>query len=322
MATTVTSSIGSGGDYSTIQAWEDACPANLVTNDEIWRGECKKETFGSATISGMTTDSTRYVELTTEAGASFMDDADVRTNPLRADAANGALLSLTLGAGLSILAAYTRVSKLQFKKTGWDNVMYSNSAATAWSMEHCILESTTALGYFETSGGNHTFKNIIFIMDTDGNAPACQFRNAGNYYLYNCTFVRPSNRTVYSNGIFADWANIYCYNCAVFGFSGFANGWTTGTHNATDVTISWGSDHQTSLTYADQFENASSASSTHDFRTKAGADLIDTGKDTSGDGVTTDISGEARGATYDIGVWEVASGGGGGPTFLPRVIFL
>ena len=38
MPTTTTKTIGSTGDYSTLQAWEDACPANLVTADEIWRG--------------------------------------------------------------------------------------------------------------------------------------------------------------------------------------------------------------------------------------------------------------------------------------------
>ena len=67
MPTTVVKSIGTTGrDYSTLQAWEDACPANLVSDDKIWKGECYNDSeFTSGLhVSGITTDSTRYVWLT------------------------------------------------------------------------------------------------------------------------------------------------------------------------------------------------------------------------------------------------------------------
>jgi len=310
VATIVTSSIGTGGDYSTPQAWEDACPSNLVTDDKVWRGECKNQTFtGGVTFSGVTTDATRYIELTTEAGASFRDHADAATNPLRLDTTKGATLEITSGGNsvVAILAANVRISKLQLLKSGgWDHLMYSSSAGPSWTMENCILENKVGgCGYHETSAGNHYIRNCIFIQDTSGNDFNIYFRNAGDYYLYNCVFVRPSNRTPYNKAIFADWANVYCYNTAAFGYLGFAQAWTDGTYNACDYAISFGSNNLGPLTYADQFENTSSASGTHDFRLKAGADLIDAGTDLSANGVTTDIIGTARGATYDIGAWEV-----------------
>ena len=96
-----THSIGTTGrDYSTLQAWEDACPANLVTDGNIWRGECYNDSeFSSSgtlvTIAGITTDATHYVELTTATGHSFQDHADVRTNALKYNQSNGVGLKTT-----------------------------------------------------------------------------------------------------------------------------------------------------------------------------------------------------------------------------------
>lgn len=321
MATTVTSTIGSTGDYSTLQAWEDACPSNLVTDDKIWRGEAQNQEFtANLSFGGVTTDSTRYIELTTVSGASFRDNSNVRTNALRYNASNGAAVNKSV----SILNAYVRISNFQIKETTYGSALYTNSSATSHRIENCILETTVdSVVYGETSGGTHTYKNVIFIHDTPStNKQSVQCRNAGNYYFYNCTNVRPSNRSATGNAWFGDWANMYFYNCAAFGFGAFSNGWSNGSHNASDNSISFGSSNQASLTYADQFETTTTASSAHDFRTKAGATLIDTGTDLSGSGVTDDISGTARGATYDIGAWEITGGGGGEEEFIPRVIFM
>jgi hypothetical protein len=94
MPTTVTKIIGTGGDYTTIAAWLAACPANLVTADQIWQGKLKNQTFNEAVVfSGITTDATRYIELTTDTGASFRDNASVRSNALRYNASNGAAIT-------------------------------------------------------------------------------------------------------------------------------------------------------------------------------------------------------------------------------------
>ena len=69
MATTVTKTIrASGGDYTTVSAWEagrQAANANLVTADVIEVGECYDDwetgLANTCTISGFTADSTRYL---------------------------------------------------------------------------------------------------------------------------------------------------------------------------------------------------------------------------------------------------------------------
>jgi len=56
--------------YSTLTTWDAACPADLVTDDSIWKGVGYNDsTFTVAvTISGITTDATRYVWLTVADG--------------------------------------------------------------------------------------------------------------------------------------------------------------------------------------------------------------------------------------------------------------
>ena len=93
MVTTVVKSIGTASrDYSTLQAWEDAAPANLVTADQVWKGECYNDSTFTAgvTISGITTDATRYIWLTAAAGQSFADHPE---NALDYNAANGVAIS-------------------------------------------------------------------------------------------------------------------------------------------------------------------------------------------------------------------------------------
>ena len=52
---------GGGGDYTTWQAWEDACSSDLVADGNNWIGEQIDEeitTSTTTTISGITTDAT------------------------------------------------------------------------------------------------------------------------------------------------------------------------------------------------------------------------------------------------------------------------
>jgi hypothetical protein len=70
MATTVTKLIkASGGDYTTITAFDAALPSSLVTSDEIWIGELADEDFADEDltlgggVSAGGTDATRYIVL-------------------------------------------------------------------------------------------------------------------------------------------------------------------------------------------------------------------------------------------------------------------
>src|SRR5262252_8013234 len=97
-----TSSIGSSGrTYSTIQAWEDACPANITASgtNEIWKGECYNDSEFSGivgqilTVGGITTDATHYLWLTTATGQGFKDAAGASNLPLRYDPTKGVACS-------------------------------------------------------------------------------------------------------------------------------------------------------------------------------------------------------------------------------------
>lgn len=73
MATTITKTIrASGGDYTSITAWEAAEQGDLVTLDQIKVGECYNDwptgKVETVTIDGSTTDSTRYMILTVASG--------------------------------------------------------------------------------------------------------------------------------------------------------------------------------------------------------------------------------------------------------------
>lgn len=313
MPTTVTHTIGSTGDYTTIALWFAACPANLVSSDQIWRGELLNEEFSSSstlvTISGITTDSTRYVELTVQAGASFADNANKLTNALRYNASNGAAIKRTgsFGYGINVSTSYTRLSRFMFQTSDPDGLYVT---ATNCQLSQIIAEglgNNSAL----TLGNGGVARNVIVIADTNTGIPGFQNSGGGTISLYNCAAVRPSNRTVGGTAFSAGFGAHVVKNCAAFGFStAFSANYSSGSNNATNLASIGGTGltaSQTSLTYADQFEQPSNASGTMDFRTKSGATLTGNGADTSGNGVTTDIVGTSLSAPYPIGVWQYAS---------------
>ena len=106
MTTTIVKSIGTaaGRDFTTIQAWADACPANLVTVDQVWEGQLYNDSefvvsssADAYKIDGKTTDATRFLRLTTGPGQSFTDNAGKLTSPLRYDATKGVGIRSTVG---------------------------------------------------------------------------------------------------------------------------------------------------------------------------------------------------------------------------------
>jgi hypothetical protein len=309
MATTVTKTIGPTGDYSTLQAWEDACPANLVTADEIWRGEVQNtEITGSngnlLTISGQTTDATRYVELTAVAGASFADHANKTTNPLRYNASVGAGIknSAAYGDVVVVSTNYTRISRLQFSDAEPGPTRALQVTGTNCVLDQLIIETRSN----PSLGGSDSVARNIFLLNRT-NSPLAAIATGGS--ILNCTFVRPSNAGNTTWGLVNNYTSITIRNTAIFGVDNFASVSFTGNNNASNATIGWGTSNQASLTYADQFEEPSAASGTQDFRTKAGAAFIGNGADLSGSGVTTDIVGTARSTPYDISAWQATSSG-------------
>ena len=313
MPTTVTKTIGTGGDYTTLQAWEDASPANLVTSDQIWRGECFNQEFFSSSasllsVSGSTTDATRYKELTTYAGASFVDNASVQTNALRYNASNGAGIrnSYAWGGPVSVNESYFRISKLQI--AAGNAVGFNGTATTGLVIDKCIFENSSTGNEPLKTYGVCTVKNSLIVGRSTGSL--AKLDNGTN--VYNCTFARTGSST--SNIFTGNYSTSALENCAFFGgATTLASGSTTRTYTTCYTDTASPPSGCTTVAYdtstGSGFENKTDA--TRDFRIKSGSALIDVGTTDSTNG-PNDIVGTARpqSSAYDVGAWELVVAGG------------
>ena len=313
MTTTTVKTIGTGGDYTTLQAWEDASPANLVTSDVVWQGQCFNQEFFSSsatllTVSGTTTDATRYKELTTYAGASFVDNASVQTNALRYNASNGAGIRNTYAwsPAVSLNESYFRISKLQI--SGSANAALSSSASDGLVVDKCIFEaSSTSVEPFKAYGTG-TVKNSLFIQRSTNLVAALS--NGTN--AYNCTFARTGTGT--ASIIRGSYSTSTLKNCAFFGgATTLASGSSTRTYTTCYTDTASPPSGCTTVAYdtstGSGFENKTDA--TRDFRIKSTSAMVNAGT-TDATNAATDIAGTARpsGAAYDVGAWELVVAGG------------
>lgn len=313
MPTTVTSSIGtSSRDYSTLQAWEDACPANLVTSDQIWRGECYNDSqfTGTLNISGVTTDATRYIELTTATGQSFQDDAGVRSLPLRYDQSKGVGVSTTTAftAAIESSVDYTRISKLQITSSGTHaNALYFR--AQNGVAENCIIYGSTSLTNNVQLGLSATLKNSVIY----GVAETGVTFESNNAQLLGCTLVKPGAAgTASALNAFTHTSGNIVANCAIFNYNTTVN--VAGRFSNLDYCVtdlaSPGVASETgslfSKTFSSQFENVTSTGAA-DWRVKAGADLLGAGLPSYTGMLAADITGLTRANPSTIGAWEASA---------------
>jgi hypothetical protein len=320
--TTITKVIATdgSGDYTTLAAWFAGCPANLVTSDEIWDGQCKNVAeFTSASqlvnITGTTVDATRYIVLECQSGQSFRDNANVRTNALDYNQTNGVGIRCTGGytGCIKVNVDFTRLVGLQVKADG-ANGQAADILGAAFS--HTILDSCI---FKIIAGGSNvicdipgTAKNCLFINTTAAGKGAHVYSNVTQ--IIGCTFV--STQASSGEGLIDTYNNAgdSIIDTAVFGFAAFATAGNsfTGNNNATDVATAVGSSNQVSKTFASQF-----VSTSNDFRAKAGADLINNGVTNAN--ILTDISKTTRSVTTPtIGCWEVVAAAAGAVSWLLR----
>lgn len=306
-----TSIIGTGGDYTTLQAWEDSMDATL-TDAEI--GKVKNQNFSSAsnllTFSGVTTSGTFTITLTTDTGASFIDNAGAASNALFPNASNGAIITLTGSYAIAISVAISNcfIEKLQVNATGAPSQPYAISGDRSnTKIDNCIIRGSTRASQVNDSVcdiWSTVATNCLFIQH--GASTGRCITGITSAVVNNCTVIATGGST--GRGIKAAYAGLTVKNTAVFGFTTPCEGTfnAASDYNATDaasIGTGQGTHNLESQTFANQFE-----STTTDFRLKTGANLIDAGVS----GVTTtDIVNQAvSGSVRDIGAWEFQSGGG------------
>lgn len=328
----VTHTIGTNArDFSTIQAWINSLPANLVTDGNSQVGECFNDSEFSvagtvATFSGHTTDATHTITLQCHAGQSFKDNAGVQSNALNYNQANGVGLRCTVGSAngaIRIADDWVFLNGLQVRNDGTfsaGGALTMNTRANGPFVSQCIFVNTDAnaqsnVVQYDVSVGGSSFliNSIVIQLGTNYTESGIQVSQGSGTYA-NVTVVGTQ-----ANG-FRTGGSIYgamsIKNCAVFGFTNFISGTAvsgagvlTGANNGTDlVSVGFGSSNQVSLTAANQFQTATFSLAAGDFRLKAGAALIDTGvTDTTDIAAANDIAGTSRpqGSAWDIGAWEL-----------------
>ncbi len=312
MTTTTTKTIGTGGDYSTLALWIAACPANLVSGDVIYQGKCKNQLFSSASnllsIAGITTDATRYIELTTDTGASFRDNASVQSNALQWNSSNGAAIECSAAYTVAIdipagSNAYFKLSKLQIRTASAGNAAaaFTAQGTGTVTVDGCIFEGSSANSPPINIDTNAVvFTNNLVVNRKSGPSTIANFAGT-SLTAVNNTFVVPSDLTAATNAIRLNYpASVLFQNCAFFGATnvvvnqlGSAPAGTTFTNCAGDDASppSGVTNRAYNTTTGSGFQNITD--STRDYRIKSGSALLDVGlADTTN--APVDIAGTAR----------------------------
>jgi hypothetical protein len=328
---TVTLTVGtSGRNYST---WASAealgIPANIsstgANSPYILEGYNDSEFYSTSgallSISGITTDATNTITITAAPGQSFVDNANAQTNALKYNQANGVGLRVNCAyAGLLFTGVpHVYISRIQLFLQG-----YGSGAVCLQTDDHNYVSNVIL---FETNGNaagdavyfpgvSSTIENSLVYSGSAG------LRGITAAYdtleICNCTIVAASDVANTNYGVAGLDQAWTIYNSAVFGFgTNFytASGTYSGSNNASDHAIGFGSNNQASQTYSSQFQGTTS--SAPDFRLKSGSALVNAGAtETAIIPSATDIVGTSRpqGSAWDIGAWELV-GASGGATF-------
>lgn len=310
MPTTVTKTIKSGGDYTTLQAWEDAAPANYVTADQVWQGQASGS-FVSATnlltVSGGTVDATCYLELTTEAGASFRDNVNVQTNALRFNSSNGCAITCTGSYATPILInqEFCRFSNLQIANTGVSGgtgtlVSQLVSGSSSLDVNNCILEGSRG-GVLQIFGSGQKARNSLIVMRKASATEIAFVKNGAG--AINTTFAVPSNLAAATVAVIGAYVASSYKNCNFFGCTSVSSGTAPSFTTCYTSVASPPSGCTTAAYSTAQFVNVTDT--THDYRLPSGSAMIDVGT-TDATNAPIDIAGTARpsGSAYDVGCWE------------------
>ncbi len=309
MPTTITKTIkSSGGDYTSLSAWEAAMQKDLVTADEISVAECYNfQDTTAVLISGWVTDPTRYIRIYTPTSE--------RHN---GTAGTGYRLIVTSAQSLRVRESHVRVEGLETKAvtTGYSGIVVDNDTAMEAApyilIDACLIHDCGTYGVYLGRCGSsgyplHLRNTIIYkcgsygIIATWGNAPAI-------VEIYNCTVAQATTYGIRKDSSSAVVGVKNCYAGASGTDYSTVSTWDTFTTNASsDTTGTAGLQsiaHSTSS--GAYFTNITAGS--ENYHIGASSALKDVGTDLSAT-FTNDIDGATRSGTWDIGADEYTTGG-------------
>lgn len=316
-------------NYSTIGVYSSYLNALALSAPEV--GQLYNDSqfsFGSTavTLGGYTGSSgTNTVTISPASGQGFADNANAQTNALRYNSANGVSITANIpySAAFSVTGSNLTISGLQVTNTSGSSqgVMVCNGSNVNLTIQKNILQGPVRAGsdIFFLFGGsgtrNNILDNVIILTSTVGsglsaNDPSSAINVTGNTVLAS----NASGST--GTGIQSGYGSTLAINNVVYGFTtdysgtGFTGTTNNATNKATIGGTGFGTNAVTSIT-SSAFQSVTASS--EDLRLKSGSPLLDVGATA---GPTTDIVGTSRpqGSAYDIGCWELVTGGA---TFQP-----
>lgn len=310
----ITNSIGTTGrDYSTLQAWEDAIPADVVASGNSYVGECYNDSEFSAgvVISAHNTDATHTITLTAATGQSFQDHPNVRSNALVYDQSKGVgiLVTASYSSGVDALGLthYLTVTRLQIKTTHAKSFpLVSDSLNDNLVVKDCILQ-----GNSETANVVDLFGELINCLVIQDHATGDGIWMRQNHNVLGCTIVRTTNNSPAGTGVIArNYADITLRSTAIFGFTNPTGVAGTGafdalcSNNASDGASLPGASNQINVPFSNVTPFSDADNTGTDLKAIVGTALVNNGIRDSGL-APDDITGEARDTTPTIGVWEL-----------------
>lgn len=305
-ATTVTKTVGtSSRNYSTISLWVSGETGNLVSLDEVHKGEAYNDSGfdENVLIDLSTTDSTRYMWLTTANNSTDRHDGT---------ASQGANLTAATGEPMVLDDSYTIFEWFVVKNWGSgssEKVGVQAGTNDGIRIQYNVLDGgtsphDTASGIQVTRDNEFVYNNIVMnLTGTTGGIAVAQDTNADNVIYYNNTVYNVRIGFGFLNSATdGDARNNIALTCSSACYSGTFH--SNSNYNMASDTSAPGANSLQSKTAANNFTTTTSGS--EDLHLKAGADAINVASDLSGT-FTDDIDAETRptGAnTWDMGADE------------------
>jgi len=293
--------------YSTIAGWEAGAPASLVTDDSIWKGVCynDSEFSGAVLITGITTDTTRYVWLTAAVGHRHSGQryttSGVRITHNYAYAAMFQVVSVP----------YTKLEYLQFRPSAGQAGIGANSGSVEQvTVSNCIVyydnhqaSSIYSPGITLTGGMSRAINCLVYAAATK----ALNYGISLSYgaAAYNCTVYGTVGG--YVAGIALNTSNSSAYNNISIFINNrcFTNGGgsTNTSNNLSSDATALGANSLINKLAADQFTSLTAGS--EDFTLKTTSPAVNAGVDLHTT-FTNDIANKSRYASW-INQWDIGA---------------
>lgn len=308
MPTTNTRTIKSaGGDYTSLSAWEAGRQADLVAGDIIEVAECySMADTTNVIINGWTTDATRYIRVYTPAA----ERHDGKWNTAKYYLS----VNSNFAVPMRIFEDYVRLEGLQIEwaagtaANGASAVVIASQTSAAGSyllFDSCICKTASTRANFakcfDIGAGTNEFRNCVGYLAAEEGILFSFQTHAPTGNVYNCVFTQCNIGISRTSGTIAA-TNCYCGANTTADYNGTitlttcASSDTTGSASLQSIAHATGS--------GAYFTNISAG--TEDYHIGASSALKDVGTDLSGT-FTTDIDGQTRSGTWDVGIDEIIS---------------